>query len=626
MSNLQLKCWQLDLARQMEPLAEIYTYIDIAKDNGYNSILLYLEDRIRTASYPYPADNESYSEDEIRLIVSYAQKRDIVLIPCVATLGHAERFLRHKELEYLSEVKDGMKNRFGLDADKNVFCLSNPDFYPFMEKYLGEVASLFPSGYFHVGLDEFFNFNLCPECRKAMPTLADEERVFETHLLRIRKCLQSHGKRIMMWSDMFEFYPHVMANLPTDIIMVDWQYQEDVRNYFGHLLDMQIEQRRQINDDLGFATVLASADQRFYNSVSTFRMSEENMPWGYLLTMWEKTDTYLYRTFPIICQFGRLLQGKSPETAWQETIEYLFGVSDPTFTRIIKLACLGPLTCHFREVDDDAFYTRPFRGMPLEQFESTRIVLEMLRRVEHQVTTELGRRVWFDLINQLEEKVIRSDFKESFQDTLEFGPSEKRTARSQAAAKMFRNLILRKEEQWQSFRPGITPNEYTECKDALFQKLDDHLARQNQQTMVRIRYGVPDPYVVNFVRIQLRCNDKWLTVVERGAFKGDTLDDVLFERVNLFEFDGTPEELSIECWGMGGRAVLYALVRDSEGNVYIPSAITKVEGTVEHPEFLLEDDGNFCWFGEQSTRRAYHHLGISETRHKVALMLKKCEL
>ena len=161
---MSIKWIQLDLARQMETIDTIENFIKIMAEAGYNGILLYLEDRIRTASYPYPKDNECYTEEQMRQLVDYAAKLGVEIVPCVATLGHAERFLRHPELAHLSEVRDGIKERFGGNR-KDEFCPTEPEFYPFMERYLTEVAALFPSKYFHAGLDEFFNYCLCPRCK-----------------------------------------------------------------------------------------------------------------------------------------------------------------------------------------------------------------------------------------------------------------------------------------------------------------------------------------------------------------------------------------------------------------------------------------------------------------------------
>ena len=96
MAQMDIRWAQLDVARQMETVEFIEKFVTLLADSGYNGLLLYLEDRIKTASYQLPADNEVYTVDEIKHIVAYAAERGVEVVPCVATLGHAERFLRHK--------------------------------------------------------------------------------------------------------------------------------------------------------------------------------------------------------------------------------------------------------------------------------------------------------------------------------------------------------------------------------------------------------------------------------------------------------------------------------------------------------------------------------------------------
>ena len=150
MANYDLRWVQLDVARQMESVDFIEKFITLTADCGCNGLLLYLEDRIKTASYQLPEDSEVYSIDEIKHIVEFAAARGVEVIPCVATLGHAERFLRHKELEHLAELQGDMKGRFE-GTQKLTFCITHPEFYDFITSYLQEVAELFPSKWFHGG-------------------------------------------------------------------------------------------------------------------------------------------------------------------------------------------------------------------------------------------------------------------------------------------------------------------------------------------------------------------------------------------------------------------------------------------------------------------------------------------
>ena len=83
-----MKLVQIDLARQKETLDEVFKFFDLAKAYGYDGVFLYLEDRIRTKTYPYISVEESYSEDEVRQMVAYGDKLGLELIPVVSNFAH----------------------------------------------------------------------------------------------------------------------------------------------------------------------------------------------------------------------------------------------------------------------------------------------------------------------------------------------------------------------------------------------------------------------------------------------------------------------------------------------------------------------------------------------------------
>ena len=103
----KLKIVQMDLGRQKESIAQILKFFDFAKKYGYNAIALNLEDRIKTKTYPYASDEESYLPSEVSEIVEGAYARGLELIPVVSNFAHADRFLSHKELMHLSELREG---------------------------------------------------------------------------------------------------------------------------------------------------------------------------------------------------------------------------------------------------------------------------------------------------------------------------------------------------------------------------------------------------------------------------------------------------------------------------------------------------------------------------------------
>ncbi|MHC4874451.1 MAG: family 20 glycosylhydrolase [Planctomycetota bacterium] len=168
---------QLDLARQIETVDFIKQFTDMAADNGYNILFLYLEGRVRTESFPYPADNECYTPEQMREVIEYAASKDIEVVPGISLHGHAESFLEYPELEECAELRDGVNGRFWSNR-KLDFCPSQEATYEFFEKYLSEICDIFPAKYFHMGLDEVWDIGYCEKCSREAADFSGEQKLY----------------------------------------------------------------------------------------------------------------------------------------------------------------------------------------------------------------------------------------------------------------------------------------------------------------------------------------------------------------------------------------------------------------------------------------------------------------
>ena len=212
----KIRAVQLDLARQKETVAFLKGYTDRIADAGFNTLVLYLEGRVKTESAQFMLDDECYTPDEMREVVAHAEKRGIDCVPVVSLLGHANLFMRYSEMKVLAE---GRGNKW-VGA---TFCLSMPETRAFLEKYVSEVAALFPSRNFHVGFDEAWDMGTCELC-------APERRkrgmgpLFGDFVRWARGVCAKNGKRMWMWDDLWEFFPEELAGCPKDVVMCNWKY------------------------------------------------------------------------------------------------------------------------------------------------------------------------------------------------------------------------------------------------------------------------------------------------------------------------------------------------------------------------------------------------------------------
>ncbi len=610
---------QLDLARQMESLAFIRQFMELMAQAGYTGILLYLEDRIRTASYPWPKDGTCYTPEEIRSLVEYGQKLGLELVPCVATLGHAERFLAHPELVELSELQGDMGGRFGW-GKKQTFCPTHPKFYPFLLTYLKEVAELFPSPFFHAGLDEFWDFCLCPRCREKAPDFAAQEALFVQHVETVRQGLEACGKTMMMWSDMFEYYPRAQEKISRKVVLVDWQYQEDVRRYVHHLFDVFSEDRQALNQKLGFVNFVAPADMTYRNGESLLASVRGKGASGFIQTSWEKKDIYLYHSLPIFVYNGLLASGMAPETATRTMMQKVFGTEDPLLTQGVTLALTLGGGRHFQRFSRTRLLTRDFRGLPLKLWEGYEAASLLLRERQGEVTTGMGSLVLTDLLDTLEEERLAARLAKEIHHAVDGHPLDQ--AGYQEALDGLRALLDRRCARWQTWRPSVEGEDALrkQCRKVL-EEVAAIPAELASGHMVRLRICAPDGYTVENLAVSLQYEKEgpWHTLF-RGGVKPEDLNHALAEFFLPYRppCQGKPRAVKVEAAGMGGEGICHVQV---DGRA--PVAILGVQGWVQNPEHLLVDNVNFAWMGSQSTQEAYFHAPLAEMVNAVTLLLEE---
>jgi len=622
-NTFKIRWAQLDVARQKENIEFIEQYIVLLEESGYNGLLLYLEDRIKTAAYPYCSDHECYTADEIRHIVSFAAAHQLEVIPCVATLGHAERFLRHKELAHLAEVQDNMTGRFG-GTDKETFCITHPDFYKFMDAYLLEVSELFPSGWFHVGLDEFYDYNLCPRCRNIMKDLAAEQQMFLQHIRHLRDLFAAQGKRIIMWSDMFEFYPDVFKSVPPDVVMTDWQYQRDVRHYQGHLLDAALEERLQVNAACGFQTIIAPADRTLSNSQSfcEYASGKEGVLGG-LMTSWEKNDTYLYRMFPLIASFGFQMNGMERGEAFAAAVNLIFHTDDPVFSAVLQQIYNTGQFCHFNGLRENRIFSCDYYGLKSDYISCVETAFVILRNSLPEAADERARRCLTDFMAMAEDKVFSVRFQVAAQNIFTFGAAPEHLKEFAMLRSRYSSYLERMKNFWNCCRNGITPNVLSEKQPAVEQSLaamEEQLATDN---WIALSGCLPDGFGVEKLQIEFMHNGQWQQAA-CGVFKPLDEFTALFTRyIPLKRSDLTGvEAVRLSAWGLGGLGITFVKFK-LNGRYFVPGKIISAENIVIAPENMLEENTSFAWLGDQSVRRSYFDRTISELRHSITCSMQE---
>lgn len=165
-----------------------------------------------------------YTQEDIREVVKYAADRFVTIVPEVDIPGHSRAVLAaYPEVSCSGNpttVWAGTRD----DMGENVFCVGNEQNFKMLDTIFGEIASLFPGEYIHIGGDEANRsfWEKCPKC---------QQRVIDEHLhglpdlqsyftKRISKILASKGKKLIGWDEILE------GGLAPDATVMSWRGME----------------------------------------------------------------------------------------------------------------------------------------------------------------------------------------------------------------------------------------------------------------------------------------------------------------------------------------------------------------------------------------------------------------
>ncbi len=239
----------LDVSRHFFTVEEVKDYIDQMSKYKFNVFHWHLTDdegwRIEIKAFPrltevgawrverhgrfgsqrpYPKKNEKatyggfYTQEQVKDVIAYAAERNVTIVPEIDVPGHSMALLAaYPELSTRKELKfvnPGSKfaNWFG-DGKfemtiENTLDPSNPAVYAFLDMIFGEIASLFPSDYIHMGGDECYHGYW--EKDEKVQAFMKENGIEDSHALqsyfvkRVEKIISSKGKKMIGWDEILE--------------------------------------------------------------------------------------------------------------------------------------------------------------------------------------------------------------------------------------------------------------------------------------------------------------------------------------------------------------------------------------------------------------------------------------
>jgi hexosaminidase len=222
----------IDASRHFIPFEVIKRNLDAMAAVKLNVFHWHLSDDqgFRAESKLFPklqqlgSDGLFYTQEQMREVVSYAADRGIRVIPEFDIPGHTlSWFPGYPELAAGNGPFE-IGRRFGVFDP--VLDPSREEVYKFLDAFIGEMATLFPDPFFHIGGDEV-NGKAWKQS-EAVQAFAKQHGFKDTLAIqtyfnqRIQKILQKYGKNMIGWDEILG------PDLPPDTVVQSWRGQDSL--------------------------------------------------------------------------------------------------------------------------------------------------------------------------------------------------------------------------------------------------------------------------------------------------------------------------------------------------------------------------------------------------------------
>ena len=212
----------IDCARLLEPREYYDRLLRFMADWKMNTLLLHFSDdhglALKIPGFHKLAMHRAFSPDEMTKLIEFARSLGIDVIPELETFGHTRYITNHPSYHHLFAGKRTRDLRF------NALDPLNPESLKLMKRMIREVAGIFPSPYIHLGCDEV-DLNEYARKKKLDPDILWTDYV-NTMIVLARKA----GKSPMIWADHVANSDVIARNLNKDVILVDWRYEETIKD------------------------------------------------------------------------------------------------------------------------------------------------------------------------------------------------------------------------------------------------------------------------------------------------------------------------------------------------------------------------------------------------------------
>jgi hexosaminidase len=217
----------IDIGRHYEPIEVLKRNFEAMAAVKLNVFHWHLtEDQgFRVESKKFPklhlmgSDGLYYTQDQVREVIAYARARGIRVVPEFDIPGHSTSWL--VGYPELGSAPGPYQIERGAGIFEPALDPTREPVYKFLDGFLGEMASLFPDAYMHIGGDE--NEGKQWDRNPQIQAFMKEKGIKDNHALqayfnqRLLKILQKHGKKMIGWDEILQ------PDLPRDAVIQSWR-------------------------------------------------------------------------------------------------------------------------------------------------------------------------------------------------------------------------------------------------------------------------------------------------------------------------------------------------------------------------------------------------------------------
>jgi hexosaminidase len=218
----------IDVSRHFIPLDVLKRNLDGMAAVKMNVLHWHLSDDqgFRAESEVFPkltgmgSDGQFYTQAEIRDLIAYAHDRGIRVVPEFDMPGHSRSwFLGYPDLA-------SGPGPYTLEDGDPITDPTRESTYKFLEKFIAEMAKLFPDEYFHIGGDEVDGkqWNSNPKIQEFIHAhgMKDNKDLQAYFNQRLEKIVSKNHKIMVGWDEILH------PDLPKNIVVQSWRGQESL--------------------------------------------------------------------------------------------------------------------------------------------------------------------------------------------------------------------------------------------------------------------------------------------------------------------------------------------------------------------------------------------------------------